>query len=55
MFHSVKEVFIRGNTIKYFSLDSDLLSRVEGTEYVCPEKWKKADQKQHKFRAKASQ
>lgn len=36
MFHKVKEVYIRGNHIKYFSLDSDLPSKIENTEYVCP-------------------
>lgn len=40
-FRSIKEAYIRGNTIKYFTFDDDLLAKIEGTEYVCPEKWNK--------------
>ena len=37
----MKEVWIRGNTIKYFNLNDNLLEKIEKTEYVAPEKWKK--------------
>ena len=48
----MQEVWIRGNTIKYFNLKDDLLSKIENTEYVAPEKWKKTDQKTNKFKSK---
>ena len=45
LFHSIKEVYIRGNTIKYFNLENTALKKIEGTEYKAPEKWKKTDYK----------
>lgn len=35
-FHSIKEVYIRGNTLKYFTLESTALKKIEGTEYRAP-------------------
>ncbi len=52
MFHSVKEVYIKGSSIKYVSLNDDIISKIEGTEYVCPEKWKKTDIKNRKVKSK---
>lgn len=51
-FHSVKEVYIRGNNIKYVSMNDDIISKIENTEYVCPEKWKKSDIKNNKAKNK---
>ena len=45
VFHSVKEVYIKGSMIKYFTLDNGLLEKIEKTEYVYPDKWKKSEQK----------
>lgn len=39
--------------IKYFSLDEDIISKIEGTEYVCPERWKKSEVKHLKSRIKS--
>lgn len=35
-FHQIKEIYIRGNTIKYCSLDESALKKIEGTEYQGP-------------------
>lgn len=41
LFHSIKEAYIRGNTLKYFTLENTALKKIEGTEYRAPQKWKK--------------
>jgi len=28
IFHSVKEVYVRGNTIKYFTIDDDVIKKI---------------------------
>lgn len=36
VFHEVKEVYIRGNVLKYFTLENETLKKIEGTEYRPP-------------------
>lgn len=47
-FHQIREVYIRGNTLKYFTLHPTALQKIQTTEYKCPDKWKKAPQKYRK-------
>ncbi|MCL4125618.1 UNVERIFIED_CONTAM: hypothetical protein GTU68_026881 [Idotea baltica] len=35
-FHQIKEVYIRGNTLKYFNLDDSSIKKIEGTQYKAP-------------------
>lgn len=48
VFHSVGEVWIRGNVIKYFFMDDSAIKKIEGTEYKAPEKFHKGDSKNFK-------
>jgi U6 snRNA-associated Sm-like protein LSm4 len=35
-FHKIKELFIRGNCLKYFRMNEEVLSGLEGSQYVMP-------------------
>lgn len=48
-FFHLKEVFIRGNCLKYFRMADEVLQGLEGTQYVMP-KWKSGDKKKKKER-----
>lgn len=51
-FHKIKEVFVRGNCLKYFRLEEEVLGNLEGTQYVTP-KWLGADKGRKKSGRKA--
>ena len=51
-FHKVKEVFVRGNCLKYVRIDEEVLQNLEGTQYVIP-KWMGADKERKKAGRKA--
>ena len=36
VFHKINEVYIRGNTLKYFRIDPTMLERISSTNYKCP-------------------
>jgi U6 snRNA-associated Sm-like protein LSm4 len=40
-FFKLKEVFLKGNSLKYFRIEEEVLGNLEGTQYVTP-KWMKA-------------
>ena len=48
-FHEISEVYIRGNTIKYFRMDPSTLQKIENTNYRCPQRWKEAQKRKSKW------
>lgn len=39
IFRDIREVYIRGNVVKYFTLEEHAIKKIQGTEYKAPEKF----------------